>query len=903
MDHRSNHSTLKEAMKLNQTLKYVNEHQKCLIGRDREVISSLEVRLLEANKRLQDKPSVSTESQLKLDVAQLTQKLDGRNTAVETLEKEVEELKSRCKETLAKLQDSYTLIERHLANASSHRDEAGILREDKEDLEKKCEALKVALDSTQRELDIQTSLHRQAAEQWNVKSAETALEIERLTADLALSSKNCQQLEELNSDWAKHNLQLSTSLQEAKAKLDVPKSDTEVQTIVSLFEVEDVSCQTSVEVVTVPSQTETQITHPAHTQTFSPALTTNHTQTTYTSHQVASTQTRVAAVANTGVMATTDMADRGVQTLPVRVYQDFTDKLNDPTKDTGEHRKEPSDRSRGRIKMQNDPHIDQSVLTTNSDIMSINKGSEIDGSQEVVQYTSRDHIEDERVDSSRDNTVDNDLNQERQDITSTPERETSTLDASITLVQDISEDGQYGSLLVDADLNENLAEEVTKNSSLTSRVSRPPKEDEHAHSNVDGSQASSSSRYRPQLLTLEERLKGNFPQESVKMAAVDVTPSEKPEVFDEIIEINSPESPDNPDIVSTETNGDSDSTVQDNVVLENPSNSTLISSYRGFGQQAKEAQGKESEGCIQDSPRYSPLSLSLRKPRTQAKRSSIGDLGPVEESSMSAKKQQRNRGKFTLSSDKSGLLFEGKTLLSAYIASRSSTGVATKQTSPENVTDKRQATSRGVAAGRQTGQKSLTDARQTRYSHVAETRETCMDTDKPGQTRSSGRMTGADKMESKKTPSSYVTYPGQTDTSGIGMTEESGKLSPYSRYSAMFRARVVQTESVKPSKASSQEGNMQNEGQTETEQTDPGKSCEYVRGILKGVRERRINTKSVSFVEGPPQTQIIQECSGDQSLFSDSEEDAICEDNDRFVSLEEFQTSEDSSEAKRRKLE
>ncbi|XP_069105903.1 myosin heavy chain, cardiac muscle isoform-like [Argopecten irradians] len=68
---------VKEAIQLNQTLTYVNEHQKCLIGRDQEVIASLEARLLEANKKVQDKPTVCSDSELRLDMARITQQLEG----------------------------------------------------------------------------------------------------------------------------------------------------------------------------------------------------------------------------------------------------------------------------------------------------------------------------------------------------------------------------------------------------------------------------------------------------------------------------------------------------------------------------------------------------------------------------------------------------------------------------------------------------------------------------------------------------------------------------------------------------------------------------------------------------------------------------------------------------------
>lgn len=66
-----------EAKKLIKALKYVNEHQKCLIGQNKEVIASLEVRLLEANIKRQSQSSVSMETQLEQDIMRMKEQLEG----------------------------------------------------------------------------------------------------------------------------------------------------------------------------------------------------------------------------------------------------------------------------------------------------------------------------------------------------------------------------------------------------------------------------------------------------------------------------------------------------------------------------------------------------------------------------------------------------------------------------------------------------------------------------------------------------------------------------------------------------------------------------------------------------------------------------------------------------------
>jgi hypothetical protein len=71
------------------------------------------------------------------------------------------------KETLDKLQDSYKLIECHLQNAEAHQREATSLSTDLDECKDKMKKLEIALNSLNKELHIEKTLHSQSVETWN----------------------------------------------------------------------------------------------------------------------------------------------------------------------------------------------------------------------------------------------------------------------------------------------------------------------------------------------------------------------------------------------------------------------------------------------------------------------------------------------------------------------------------------------------------------------------------------------------------------------------------------------------------------------------------------------------------------------------------------------------------------
>ena len=68
--------SVQHAVKHNQALMYINEHQKCILNEEKNRVLSLQSQLLEVKCRLQQKPDETSLQQYKLEIASLNQKLE-----------------------------------------------------------------------------------------------------------------------------------------------------------------------------------------------------------------------------------------------------------------------------------------------------------------------------------------------------------------------------------------------------------------------------------------------------------------------------------------------------------------------------------------------------------------------------------------------------------------------------------------------------------------------------------------------------------------------------------------------------------------------------------------------------------------------------------------------------------
>lgn len=70
---------VQHAVRHNQALLYINEHQKCILNEEKHHVSSLQSQLLEVKSHLQKKPDETSLQQYQMEIASLNQKIERVN--------------------------------------------------------------------------------------------------------------------------------------------------------------------------------------------------------------------------------------------------------------------------------------------------------------------------------------------------------------------------------------------------------------------------------------------------------------------------------------------------------------------------------------------------------------------------------------------------------------------------------------------------------------------------------------------------------------------------------------------------------------------------------------------------------------------------------------------------------
>ncbi|XP_041360466.1 coiled-coil domain-containing protein 73-like isoform X2 [Gigantopelta aegis] len=291
-----------EAVKLNKTLMYINEHQKCLMDHHKTDLATLQTQLVEIKVRLEAKPKLEKDiHKYELENTVLKQQVKHLTSYQDELTAEVEESKTKYETAIHELASAHLLVERHLDSSEKFDKEAELLAEDRDKLQRRVGELEEHLDAIHRELDVSRETHTAAVTDWKQASSDLQDEIEKLKESLDEVKKSKMELEDLNSEWAQRNMEVTKQLDKAKEKLDVPKTELSQQTDMSLFCVDVVSTQTAVSCSTKPTQTALNISVSstqteqitvswATSQTIDPALASTATQTESVSTSHHSTQ-------------------------------------------------------------------------------------------------------------------------------------------------------------------------------------------------------------------------------------------------------------------------------------------------------------------------------------------------------------------------------------------------------------------------------------------------------------------------------------------------------------------------------------------------------------------------------------------------------------------------------------
>ncbi|KAK3087700.1 hypothetical protein FSP39_009356 [Pinctada imbricata] len=262
---------VEEAVKLNKDLTYINQHQKCIVSKQESDIHELQAKLVEVKGQLKNKQDQNAPLlELQQQVTTLKHKLTESTDAYTDLQLEERASKEKYEDTLSNLEESHRLLERHIENAEKYRKEIDESEKNNTCLQEEVSKLKEAVDDTTKALDIEKNLHAESLKEWKEQEDKWKKAAEDLEAEVSTQKQINADLEELNTNWSKQNVELTKDLKHVKALLNKPKEEKQEQTLLSLLNMFDTACQIKPDVNTREVQVEGPLLKPVYCQTFVP---------------------------------------------------------------------------------------------------------------------------------------------------------------------------------------------------------------------------------------------------------------------------------------------------------------------------------------------------------------------------------------------------------------------------------------------------------------------------------------------------------------------------------------------------------------------------------------------------------------------------------------------------------
>ncbi|XP_062577312.1 uncharacterized protein LOC134239164 [Saccostrea cucullata] len=267
------------AIKHNQALSYINEHQKCIVEEEKNHSLSLQAQLLEVKSLLQQKPTETSLQQYQQEIASLKQRLERITTEKEKANEEITEYEAKYEKLSQSLEDTNRLLVRQIENVEQHKKNSSQQTLVIDQLQKELSEVKGELQEVKAKNRSQTEQHKEEAREWRHKNSQLQDELNKISEELIDQRKTCSDLEELNTTWANQNIQLTEQLQSIKELLNKPKQDQIQQTSLSWLDMVERESQTEVFCVDVSVQTYTAQHRTESSQTPVPDSTVSATQT------------------------------------------------------------------------------------------------------------------------------------------------------------------------------------------------------------------------------------------------------------------------------------------------------------------------------------------------------------------------------------------------------------------------------------------------------------------------------------------------------------------------------------------------------------------------------------------------------------------------------------------------
>ncbi|XP_061183361.1 interaptin-like [Saccostrea echinata] len=295
--------SVQHAIKHNQALRYINEHQKCIVDEEKNHSLSLQAQLLEVRSLLQQRPDETSLQQYQQEITSLNQRLERLKSEKEKAEEEVKEYETKYEKVTQILEDTNRLLVCQIKNVELHKKNSSQQTLVIEQLQKELSEVKGELQEVKAKKRSQIEQHREEAREWRQKNSELQDELNKITEELADQKKTCSDLEELNTTWSNQNIQLTEQLHSIKELMNKPKQEQIQQTSLSCMNMVEQASQTEVIRADISVQTNTAPQRTESSQTLVPDFTVSTTQTRNPALANSSSQTDKAVLHNVSVQA------------------------------------------------------------------------------------------------------------------------------------------------------------------------------------------------------------------------------------------------------------------------------------------------------------------------------------------------------------------------------------------------------------------------------------------------------------------------------------------------------------------------------------------------------------------------------------------------------------------------
>ncbi|XP_078683049.1 uncharacterized protein LOC144917158 [Branchiostoma floridae x Branchiostoma belcheri] len=206
--------SVKEAIRINKKLNSVNNHQTCLIKMHDAALEAqkkeVQVLKVQVHCKLNNSDVTSSDEHNSLHLVQ--QELTIQQDLSKQLQAQLEEIRKEKTEAVSSLQECQSLVDRHVETCSLLKQKLEVVELELQNLKTEHEGLKTSFDKQAQELQNLKDVHKDAFEKWGKEEASLQRRLKTLQEDYENLEKAHNNLEELNTSWAKKNIKMTEEI-------------------------------------------------------------------------------------------------------------------------------------------------------------------------------------------------------------------------------------------------------------------------------------------------------------------------------------------------------------------------------------------------------------------------------------------------------------------------------------------------------------------------------------------------------------------------------------------------------------------------------------------------------------------------------------------------------------------